>query len=271
MTTHDDQSSGAGAAVSTAKDEAAGLAQSAADSGQDLLHSAKDQAADVVSDAKDQARDLLGEARSSLTEQASAQQGRLAQQLRTFGDELGRMAQSSEESGTATDLVQRLAGHTGTVATWLEDREPGTVLQDVSDFARRRPGLFLGIAAGAGLLVGRLTRGMKDASGSDGGTSSDATTGSGSGSGNRASHRAAGAPTTPVLPDPVDSLGFADADDDAFPSVYTTQSTVADPLTTDEPAPFLADESTDELDQPDDATTYPDDDPLTGYGRRDQP
>ncbi|RHA44441.1 hypothetical protein D1825_01260, partial [Cellulomonas rhizosphaerae] len=36
-------------------------------------------------------------------------------------------------------------------------------LAEVRSFARRRPGTFLLVAAGAGLIVGRLTRALKDA------------------------------------------------------------------------------------------------------------
>jgi hypothetical protein len=35
----------------------------------------------------------------------------------------------------------------------------------MQSFARRRPAVFLALAAGAGLVAGRLTRGLKDASG----------------------------------------------------------------------------------------------------------
>jgi len=38
------------------------------------------------------------------------------------------------------------------------------VLEDVKSFARRRPGAFLALAAGAGLIAGRLTRGLAAAS-----------------------------------------------------------------------------------------------------------
>jgi hypothetical protein len=167
--------SGAAAAAGTAKDEAAGLAQSAAQSGQGLLGEAKEGAAGVVHEATGQARDLLGEARTGLRGQAADQQGKAAASLRSLGDELGRMADGSEQGGLAADLVRQVAGRTDTVATWLEDREPGDVLNEVADFARRRPGVFLAVAAGAGVLAGRLTRGLKDApSGSSGGQSRSA-------------------------------------------------------------------------------------------------
>ncbi|MBW0255035.1 hypothetical protein [Cellulomonas sp. PS-H5] len=174
MSTND---SGAAAAVGTAKEQASGLAHAAADSGQGVLHEAKDQAADVVQEAKGQARDLLGEARAGLTSQASDQQARAASSLRSLGDELGRMADGSEQGGLAADLVRQVAGRTGSVATWLENREPGDVLGEVTDFARRRPGVFLALAAGAGVLAGRLTRGLKDAPASGGGTGSTGASG----------------------------------------------------------------------------------------------
>ncbi|WP_136520584.1 MULTISPECIES: hypothetical protein [Cellulomonas] len=170
-------SSGTGSAKQTAKEtaqtaqqEAAGVAQSAAESGRNVAHEAKDQARQVTDEAKQQARSLFDQARTEVGSQAGAQQKRLADGLRGLGDELNRMTESSEGGGLATDLARQLADRTSSAATWLDDREPGDLLGAVSDFARRRPGLFLAVAAGAGLLAGRLTRGLGAAS-SDEGTS----------------------------------------------------------------------------------------------------
>jgi ElaB/YqjD/DUF883 family membrane-anchored ribosome-binding protein len=175
-----DTGGAAAAAASTAKDQAADLAHAAADSGHGLLQEARGQAGDVAHEATAQARDLLGEARSGLTSQASEQQTKAAASLRSLGDELGRMADGSEQGGLAADLVRQVAGRTGSVAGWLENREPGDVLHEVADFARRKPGTFLALAAGAGVLAGRLTRGLKDAPPS---TSTGGSTGSASGAG----------------------------------------------------------------------------------------
>ena len=73
------------------------------------------------------------------------------------------MAHGSEQSGMATDLVQQAGERTNAVASWLEQREPGHVVDEVTRFARQRPGAFLALAAGAGFLVGRLGRGLKAA------------------------------------------------------------------------------------------------------------
>ncbi|MCC2322425.1 hypothetical protein [Cellulomonas xiejunii] len=191
MSTHDTKGAAA-AAASTAKDEASSLAHTAAGSGQDLYQEVKGGASDVVSEAAGQARDLFGEARTGLTEQASEQQVRAAASLRALGDEFGRMADSSDEGGLGADLVRQVAQRTGGVATWLEDREPGDVLQEVADFARRRPGVFLALAAGAGVLAGRVTRGLKDAPPASPRTASSSPTGA------AATPAAAATPTGPV-------------------------------------------------------------------------
>jgi hypothetical protein len=43
-------------------------------------------------------------------------------------------------------------------ASRLEQRGPQGVMDDMSRFARRRPGLFLAGAVGAGFVAGRLVR-----------------------------------------------------------------------------------------------------------------
>ena len=48
------------------------------------------------------------------------------------------------------------------IADRLEQRGPQGILDDVGNFARRRPGLFLVCALGAGVAVGRLVRSNRD-------------------------------------------------------------------------------------------------------------
>ena len=156
-----------------AKEQAAQLGQGAADAGQHVVGVASDQASNVVAEASNQAKDLLSQARSELTDQAAVQQDRLAASLRALGDELESMGHHSEQPGVATDLVKQASTRAHDVASWLDSREPGHVVHDVQDFARRSPAAFLAIAAGAGLLAGRMGRGVKDAG------SGDATSGDG--------------------------------------------------------------------------------------------
>jgi hypothetical protein len=150
-----------------AKEQAAAVGQGAADAGQQVASVAKDQAQNVVSEAGSQTKNLIGQARTELTDQANTQQQRLAQGLHSLGDELHAMTQHSESPGVATDLARQAATRTHDVASWLESREPGSLVTELQSFARQRPGAFLAIAAGAGLLVGRLGRGVKDAGSDD--------------------------------------------------------------------------------------------------------
>src|SRR4029450_3262969 len=110
----------------------------------------------VARKALKQVKELVQQTRSELTEQAATQQKRLASGLRSLSKELSAMAHGAGRSGMATDLVQQAGERTNAVASWLEDREPGHVVDEVTRFARQRPGAFLAAAAGAGFLIGRL-------------------------------------------------------------------------------------------------------------------
>jgi ElaB/YqjD/DUF883 family membrane-anchored ribosome-binding protein len=155
----------------SAKDQAAEVAGTARDAGKHVAGVAGEQAGQVASEATQQVKQLVQQTRGELTEQAATQQQRVASGLRSLSQELSAMAQGSERSGMATDLVHQASDRTNAVASWLEQREPGHVLDEVTRFARQRPGTFLALAAGAGLLVGRLGRGLKAATDNgDGGT-----------------------------------------------------------------------------------------------------
>jgi hypothetical protein len=164
---HDAQADADQGKAGAAKEQAAAVGQGAADAGKQVAGVAKDQAQNVVAEAGSQAKDLLSQARSELTEQAGAQQKRLAEGLRALGDELEAMTHHSEQPGVATDLAKQAATRSHDAASWLDSREPGHLLEELQSFARAKPGAFLALAAGAGLVAGRLGRGVKDAGGDD--------------------------------------------------------------------------------------------------------
>jgi hypothetical protein len=162
-----------GSTVDVAKSEGRRVADDAAEGGKHVAQVAKDEAASVAGEAQYQARSLLDQAGSELSSHASAQKESLVTWLRELADELRSMAgatSGSEGPRVATGLAERGADYAQRTASWLGDREPRAVLDEVGLFARRRPGTFLLVAAGAGILVGRLTRGL--AAGADGGAGS---------------------------------------------------------------------------------------------------
>ncbi|UKA50098.1 hypothetical protein LFT48_00685 [Arthrobacter sp. FW305-123] len=160
--------------VDTAKEEAAGVAGAVSDAAGGVVETAKSEAGHVAHEVKVNARQLLTQTKGELTDQAQVQQQRVAEGLRSISDELSTMANSSQNGGVATDLVQQAAQRSSSIAQWLEGRDPGSLLDEVKGFARRKPGTFLLLAAGAGVIAGRLGRGMADNSPA-GGTSSGTT------------------------------------------------------------------------------------------------
>ena len=152
-----------GGTVDVAKGQASEVTQGAVQAGQHVAGVAKEQAANVGAEAGRQAKDLLNQATSELSQQATQQQQRLAQGIRSLSEELHKMTQPGEQaSGPVADLAQQGVQRTREFASWLEQREPGDIIEEVKVFARRRPGMFLLLAAGAGLVAGRMTRGLKE-------------------------------------------------------------------------------------------------------------
>jgi len=161
-----------------ARQEAAAVAQTAAERGGQVGDTAGEQVRRVASETRQQARDLLREGRGQLVDQAKEGQRRAAGGLHTLADQLSDMAEKTDGEGLAPEVVRQAAERTRGFANWLDEREPGALLDEVRAFARRRPGVFLTGAALAGVLVGRLTRGAVAAASddSDSGTDNSSTT-----------------------------------------------------------------------------------------------
>lgn len=146
-----------------AKDEAAGVAAEAREGARQVAGTAKSEARNVADEARMQSRQMFGQLRSEATDQVGAQQSRLADTLRSLGDELGGMARGEQpQHGLAADLAQEASSRLDSAASWLGNREPAQVLDEVKRYARRNPGTFLVLAGLAGLVAGRLTRSLTD-------------------------------------------------------------------------------------------------------------
>jgi ElaB/YqjD/DUF883 family membrane-anchored ribosome-binding protein len=130
----------------------------------DVASTAQQEATQGAREAKDQVRELWGRTRSDLTDQAATQQTRVAGGLRELSDQLGSMAGAADQDGMAKGLVEDVARRADEAARWLDQRDPGSLLEEARSFARQRPGAFLAIAAGVGVLAGRLSRSLIDES-----------------------------------------------------------------------------------------------------------
>jgi hypothetical protein len=143
-----------------AKDEAGNVKDTAVGAGKQVASTAKDEAANVAGEAKQQAKSLLSTATSELKSQASNQQNKLAGTLRGYTDQLHGVTQGQGlEAGPLNDLVQEAAGRANNFVSWLENKEPADVLDELRRYARRHPVMFLALCGLAGVVAGRITRG----------------------------------------------------------------------------------------------------------------
>lgn len=163
-----DSMGGSGRGTPGSAEQARSTAGTAAEEGKHVAGVAKGEAQQVAAEARAQAQNVLSEAMTQIQDQSRTQRDRLVDTLRTFGDDLEQMASQGGRSGMATDLARQVAGRTRDLSTRLDGREPSDLLEDVRDFARRKPGMFLLGAIAAGVVAGRATRGAKAATSNDG-------------------------------------------------------------------------------------------------------
>jgi len=146
----------------------------------------KDQAREVATEVRDQAQDLLQRAQSELRTQAQTRTEHAVQSLRSMGDQLqaveeGRVEDAKpllEYAGRARQRVQDLADR-------LEQRGFEGAVQDMSGFARRRPGTFLLGCAATGFVLTRLMRSAPNGDSGGNGMQSHTSTTSWTGYGER--------------------------------------------------------------------------------------
>ncbi len=173
-TTDYDAGGDSSSTAAAAKGEAQNVKDTTAQATQQVAGTAKEQAGQVAGDVKEQTQQLASQAKSQLSDQAMSQRDRASEGLRSLGGELRTMAESSEQSGLAAQLARQGADLAEQAADFLGQRQPSELVDEVRDFARRRPGGFLAGAALAGVVVGRLTRGAKSARDSDSSSQFDA-------------------------------------------------------------------------------------------------
>lgn len=128
--------------------------------GGDVVAVAKDEAAELAREARDHVRSLWTQASGQINQQVANAQKQFAEVLHAWAGELGEMASKSEQHGPITSLAKQAASRGGSLSHWLSNAETGDMLVEVRRLARRRPLAFLVGAAAAGILVGRLGRGL---------------------------------------------------------------------------------------------------------------
>jgi hypothetical protein len=142
-----------------ASEEASQVAGSAREAATEVVSTAADQAMGVVGDVKSQAHSIVDQAATELRTQADAKSTDAASRLRTLAGEMDALAQGRpQEAAQLTRYLGDAHGRVERYASRLEERGAQGVIDDVSTFARRRPGMFLLCSVGAGFALGRLLR-----------------------------------------------------------------------------------------------------------------
>ena len=154
--------------TSAAKDQAKQVGQDGKEAAKNVAGTAASEAKSVAAEAGSQAKNLFGTVTSEVKSQAGSQQQKITEGIRGISDELKSMAEKSDNH-MVSNVVKQASQRTDSAATWLEGRDASEILEDVKAYARRKPGAFLAIAAGTGLVVGRLTRGLTGNKSSDAG------------------------------------------------------------------------------------------------------
>lgn len=142
-----------------ASTEAATVASSAASGARDVVDEATTQAKAVAGQARQHLSTVVDQTKTGLRDQADERSRQAAGGLRTFSDQVNALAEGRPgDAGPLAGYLRDAETHVSKLADRLEQGGPQGIVDDVSDFARRRPVLFLAAAVGAGFVAGRLLR-----------------------------------------------------------------------------------------------------------------
>jgi len=165
MTTHD---AGAG-------ERAGQVAGAARDEAQSVAGDVRQEASAVATEAATQAHNVLDETRSAIRSQARQGAERTAGALDNLSSQVQALASGDREgAGELGRYADKASERLHALAQRISSRGFDGLVDDVQSFGRRRPGVFLAVAAASGFAAGRLFRGAQaassTASGSDAGT-----------------------------------------------------------------------------------------------------
>jgi hypothetical protein len=130
----------------TAAQQGKEVASTAVAGAQQVAGEAKREIADVARTATEEIRGLVGQVSGELRTQATSQTDRLAEGLRTLSTQLqGAASGQPLEAGPVKDLARQAGTTFEQLSSRLQSGGVDGVVQDVSTFARRKPGLFLAV------------------------------------------------------------------------------------------------------------------------------
>src|SRR3954453_9370240 len=154
-----DPQSATGSKASVAADESKRVGSAAVGATQGVAQEAKTQASNVVGEAKVHLSSLVDQTKQELRTQMDSRSQQAVSGLQTLSTQLtalkeGRMEEAGRMQDILGDVQQRVQRYSQSV----QQRGPNALIDDVTNFARRRPMVFLLGAVMGGFAVGRLVR-----------------------------------------------------------------------------------------------------------------
>ncbi len=121
---------------------------------------AKEAAGRITDDVRSQSASKMRQAQETAAKTANEQKNRAAQSVSSLADALRETGQHMQDNnqGAFGDMADRAADRLEQFSHDLQNKSVGDMVDDIEDFARRDPGLFLGGAFLAGLLGARFFR-----------------------------------------------------------------------------------------------------------------
>jgi ElaB/YqjD/DUF883 family membrane-anchored ribosome-binding protein len=147
--------------------QAGDVAQTAKEQSAHVAETVKEQAGQVAGEVKAQGREVLDRTKEQVRQQGETQAKQAAASLRTLAGQTRALAEGrTDEAGPVTDYVRQASERIEGFAERVQSRGAQGIVEDLEQFARRRPGAFLAGAAVAGFVTGRLIRSASSGSGS---------------------------------------------------------------------------------------------------------
>ena len=148
-----------------ATERAGQVAEAARQEAQSVAGDVRQEASAVASEAATQAHSVLDETRSAIRTQARQGTERTADAIDTLSGQVRALASGDREgAGELSRYADQASERLHAVAERISRRGFDGLIDDVQSFGRRRPGVFLTVAAASGFAVGRLFRGAQAAS-----------------------------------------------------------------------------------------------------------
>jgi hypothetical protein len=140
-------------------DAASSALQSANEATKTVVGEATEQTKTVALEAKDQVQQMLSNTKTEVQAQADERARQAADHLRGVSTSITALLDGRpDEAGQVRGYLEHAQTRIDGFVDRIETGGPQGVIDDLSSFARRRPGVFLLAAGVAGFAIGRVAR-----------------------------------------------------------------------------------------------------------------